>query len=96
MTKQETKELIQSINKTEKLRSKYDYNSKTVFNKVSINKFEQNLVSCNFDAVVEKKAHHEENVKMYLYYCEGVHIATYTKKDKSGWFAKPIKTVSHA
>ena len=88
MTKQETKELIESINKTEERRSKYDYNSKTILNKVSINKFEQYLVSCNFDKAVEKNAHYEENQKMYLYYCEDVHIATYFIKDKSGWIVK--------
>ena len=31
--------------------------------------------------------------KLYLYYCEDVHIATYFMKNKKGWIAKPKKII---
>ena len=93
MTKTETKELIESINKTEKLRSKYNTDNKTFLNKVTVAKFEQVLMDCNLDADLDKKLYYEENQKLYLYYCEDVHIATYLMKNKRGWITKPKKII---
>ena len=82
-------DLIESINKKEKLRGKYSMDNKTSLNKITMSKFEQVLIDCNLDADLQKKVYYEENQKMYLYYCEDIHIATYLMKNKSGWISKP-------